>query len=113
MEKSKVKSQKSKLRKGDKVKVLAGKDSGKEGAIEKVSSKEGKVWMAGINVYKRHVKKNEQYNIEGGIIDIIKPLNISDVALICPNCKKVTRIGFEVTKKGKVRICRKCKKEIS
>lgn len=103
---------KGKIRKGDKVKVLGGKDSGKEAVIEKISHKEGKVWMAGINVYKRHVKKNEQYNIEGGIIDIIKPLDASSVGLICPNCKKITRIGFAINKNGKIRICRKCKKAI-
>jgi len=103
---------KTRVKKGDKVKVLLGKDRGKEGVIERVSHKKGKVWIPAINVYKRHIRKNTQYNIEGGVIDVIKPLDISDVALICPNCKKQTRVGFEVTKTGKIRICRKCKKPI-
>ncbi len=101
-----------KLKKGDKIKVLLGKDRGKEGKVERISLKEGRVWIPGVNVYKRHVKKNTQYNTEGGVIDVIKPVDISDVALICPSCKKITRIGFQVGKNGKVRICRKCKKEI-
>lgn len=102
-----------KIKKGDKVQVTLGKDRGKSGQIERVLGKEGQIFISGINLSKRHVKG--QQNVEGGIIDIPKPLNISNVALICPNCKKITRVGFKVGegKKGKVRICRKCQKEIS
>lgn len=102
-----------KLRKGDKVLVLLGKDRGKEGVIEKLDMKKGRVWLPGLNVFKRHVKKNAQYNIEGGIVDVSKPLKISNIELICPSCKKPTRVGFEIKKDGKVRVCRKCKKEIA
>lgn len=99
-----------KIKKGDKVKVMLGKDRGKEGTIERVFGKEGKVGILGVNVYKRHVKK--QGDIQGGIIDIPKPVNISNVALICPNCKKVTRVGYKKAGNEKIRICRKCQKEI-
>lgn len=99
-----------KIRKGDKVKILLGKDRGKEGKVEFVLGKRKKIFVGGVNLYKRHVKK--QGNSEGGIIDIPKPLNISNVALICPNCNKVTRIGFKLEKSLKVRICKKCGKEI-
>lgn len=99
-----------KIKKGDTVKVLLGKDRGKEGQVEKVFAKEGKVIMLGINVYKRHVKK--QGEIKGGILDIAKPLYISNVALICPNCKKVTRVGFKQQGDSKIRICKKCGKGI-
>jgi large subunit ribosomal protein L24 len=102
-----------KLRKGDKVRVLLGKDRGKEAVVERMDTKKGEVWLPGINVYKRHVRKSAQLNVEGGVIDIIKPLNISNVELICPNCKKPTRVGFEIKKGDKIRICRKCKKEIA
>ena len=105
-----LKIKKSKLKKGDKVKILLGKDSGKEGTIEKVLSKNGRVFVGGANLYKRHVKKTGQ--MEGGIIEIPKSLNISNVGLICPNCKKVTRIGFKIDGNTKTRICRRCKKEI-
>jgi large subunit ribosomal protein L24 len=101
-----------KLKKGDKVKVLLGKDRGKEGAIERVFIKDGKILIPGVNVYKRHVRAGLSGNNEGGVIDVVKPINISNAALICPNCGKATRIGFEIIKGGKVRICRKCKKQI-
>ncbi|OGE30875.1 50S ribosomal protein L24 [Candidatus Daviesbacteria bacterium RIFCSPHIGHO2_01_FULL_44_29] len=110
----------NKLRKGDKVKIMVGKDNGRDGVVERVSIKEGKVFITGMNIAKRHVKATQ--GMEGGIIEITKPLNIANVALICPNCGKPARIGFSFAdhKKGspqkavgKVRICKKCKKEIS
>ena len=94
-----------KIQKGDKVKILLGKDRGKEGKVEYVLGKESKVFVGGINLSKRHVRKHG--NMEGGIIEIPKPLNVSNVALICPNCNKITRIGFKTTADTKVRICRK------
>lgn len=99
-----------KIRKGDKVKVLLGKDRGKEGTVEYVQALRKKVFVGGVNLYKRHVKKQGQS--QGGIIDIPKPLDISNVALICSNCNKVTRVGFKKMGNDKVRICKKCHKEI-
>lgn len=99
-----------KIKKGDKVQVLLGKDRGKEGSVEYVMAKEGKVFVSGANLYKRHVRK--MGDGRGGIIDIPKPMNISNVGLICPNCKKVTRVGYKQEKGTKVRICKKCDKEI-
>lgn len=99
-----------KLKKGDKVKIILGKDRGKEGNVAYVLGDKGRVFVERVNLYKRHVKRMQ--NVEGGIIDIPKPLDISNVGLICPNCKKVTRIGLKIEKSGKVRICRKCGKEI-
>ena len=101
----------AKIKKGDKVKILLGKDRGKEGVVEYLMEKSGKVFVSRANIYKRHVRKMQ--DIEGGIIDIPKPMNISNIGLICPNCKKVTRIGFKLVNKEKVRICRKCGKVIS
>lgn len=99
-----------KIKKGDKVKIILGKDRGKEGKVVFVLAKAGKVFVEGVNLYKRHVKK--QGTIEGGIIDIPKPLNVSNVSLVCPNCSKVTRVGFKNVGTSKVRICKKCQKEI-
>lgn len=99
-----------KIKKGDKVKILLGKDRGKEGTVEFVLIKKSRVFVGGLNLYKRHVRKTG--NAEGGIIDIPKSLNVSNVGLICPNCKKTTKVGYEITKAGKVRICKKCGKEI-
>lgn len=99
-----------KIRKGDKVKILLGKDRGKEGKVEYVLGKKSKVFVGGANLYKRHVRK--QKGLEGGIIDLPKPLNISNVVLICPNCNKVTRVGYKLAGNEKVRICKKCQKEV-
>lgn len=99
-----------KIKKGDKVKILLGKDRGKEGKVEFVLGKDSRVFVGGANLYKRHVRKMGE--IKGGIIDIPKSLDISNVALICPNCTKVTRVGYEKTGDTKVRVCKKCKKEI-
>ncbi len=99
-----------KIKKGDKVKILLGKDSGKEGTVEYVIVKSKKVFVSGANLYKRHVRKMQ--GVEGGIIDLPKPMDVSNVSLVCPNCKKVAKIGFKMEKGLKARICRKCKKEI-
>ena len=99
-----------KIKKGDLVKIQLGKDNGKTGVVEKVFLKEGKIIVAGINTVKRHVKGRE--GIEGGIIDLVKPINWSNVVLVCPECKKETRVGFQINGKDKTRVCRKCGKEI-
>lgn len=99
-----------KIKKGDKVKVLLGKDRGKAGTVEYILAKERKVFVAGANIYKRHVRKIK--DMEGGIIDIPKPLDISNVVLICPNCQKMTRVGYKTIGTDKIRVCKKCQKEI-
>lgn len=100
-----------KLRKGDTVKVLIGKDKGKTSKIERIFPRVKKVVVDGVNQYKRHVKgKGGQQGSE--IITLTKPLPVSNVALVCPHCKKATRVGYEVSGKEKARICRKCKKKI-
>ncbi|MBI4038528.1 50S ribosomal protein L24 [Candidatus Daviesbacteria bacterium] len=99
-----------KVKKGDKVRVLLGKDRGKEGKVEHVLAKARKVFVSGVNLYKRHIRKMQ--NIEGGIIDIPKPLDVSNVGLICPNCNKLTRVGYKKIGKDKIRICKKCQKEV-
>jgi large subunit ribosomal protein L24 len=99
-----------KFKKGDTVKITAGKDSGREGKIEKVLITESKVVIPGVNLYKKHVKSFG--DVKGGVYDIPRPLGYGKIALICPKCKKITRIGFGKAGEDKVRICRKCGKEI-
>ncbi len=101
---------KLKIKKGDKVKVLLGKDRGKQGTVEYVIAKERKVFVGGVNLYKRHVKKMQ--GLEGGIIDLPKPMDISNISLVCPNCNKLTRVGIKAEADRKIRICKKCQKEI-
>ena len=99
-----------KFKTGDTIKITAGKDKGREGKIEKVISKESKVLIPGVNIYKKHVKG--QQGQKGGIFEIPRPLGFAKIALICPKCKKVTRVGFKIVEKNKSRVCKKCKKEI-
>ncbi len=95
---------------GDKVKILQGKDKGREGKIEKVYPKEGQALIPGINIYKKHVKGVTGQ--KGGIYDVPRPLAFSKIAVVCPKCKKPTRVGFRILKKEKVRVCKKCSKEM-
>lgn len=94
-----------KFKKGDEILVTAGKDRGKRGKIEKVIPKKQAILVAGVNIYKRHLKPRGQ-DKPGGIIDITKPLSVAKIALICPKCGKPTRVGYQM---GGVRFCRKCK----
>lgn len=100
-----------KLIKGDEIKVVAGKDKGKTGKVEKVFSKENTVLVLGVNEYKRH-QKGGMGNNRSEIITITKPLPVANVQLVCPKCKKLTRVGYKVEKGTKTRVCRKCGKEI-
>lgn len=101
-----------KIKKGDTVKILYGKDSGKTGPVVAVDLKNNKVVVSGINVSKRHLKGDGRTRTSE-ILTIEKPLSISKVMLICPNCGKATRVGLK-REDGKkvVRICKKCGKEI-
>jgi large subunit ribosomal protein L24 len=100
-----------KIKKGDKVRVVKGKDKGKDGVVEKVLGKNGKVFVAGVNLYKKH-QKPKSSDKPGAIIDIAKPIPLTNVMLICTKCGQPARVGFEMTKSEKVRICLKCKAEI-
>lgn len=99
-----------KFKKGDKVKVTVGKDKGREGEVERVYPQKGELIMPGINMVKKHIK--DPQGQRSGIYDIPKPLSFSKVALVCPKCKKQTRVGFKIVKDKKVRICRKCNREV-
>jgi large subunit ribosomal protein L24 len=99
-----------KFKAGDSVKITAGKDKGREGKIEKIFPKQTKALIPGVNIYKKHVKG--QQGQKGGIYDIPRPLDFAKIALICPKCKKVTRVGFKIVEKNKSRVCKKCNKEI-
>ncbi len=100
-----------KLKKGDEIIVTVGKDKGRKGKVERVFPKDGSIVVPGINVYKRHQKKRDEKH-PGGIISIPRALDVSKVMLVCPSCKKQTRVGFSVLKDEKVRICRKCGQKI-
>lgn len=100
-----------KLRKGDQVIVTVGKDKGKKGKVEKAFPKLGRIMVAGVNIFKRHRKKRDEQH-PAGITDMMKPIDVSKVALICPKCGKPTRVGYRIVKDIKERICRKCEQVI-
>ncbi|KKP65862.1 MAG: 50S ribosomal protein L24 [Candidatus Roizmanbacteria bacterium GW2011_GWA2_35_19] len=100
-----------KIKKGDKIKVMYGKNRGQEGKVEKVYVKSEKILIQGVNLYKRHIKKNDKLP-QGGIVDVPRPILASKVMIICPKCGKVTRVGVKIDKNKKFRICRKCDNKI-
>lgn len=97
-----------KIKKGDQVVVVIGKDKGSKGKVEKVFPVDNQVLVMGVNIYKKHTKPAGEGK-PGGIVDLVKPLNVAKVALICPKCGQKTRVGYQIMKEGKERICRKCK----
>ena len=102
-----------KVKVGDKVRILAGKDKGKEGIVSATLKKDNKVVVNGINVVKRHMKPNA-FNAEGGIIEKEAPIHASNVMIIDPKSKKRTRIGHTTdTKTGKkIRIAKKSNEKL-
>ncbi len=100
-----------KIKKGDRVRVLSGKDKGKEGEVMRAMPQDGKVIVDGVNRAKKH-QKATRATMQGGIIDKDMPIPVSRVALLCPSCGP-TRVGYRFTPDGqKVRICRKCGSDV-
>lgn len=101
-----------KLKRGDTVLVVAGKDKGRKGKIAKTYPKLNKVLVGGLNIYKKHVKAQSKEK-PGGIIELSRPLPVANVALLCPKCKQPTRVGYLFDKKEKKhRVCKKCQEFI-
>ncbi len=98
---------KIKIKKNDIVKVLYGKDSGKTGKVLKVMSKENKVVVEGVNIFKKHLKGDGRQR-QSEIVDLIKPMDMAKVMLVCPLCKKSTRVAMETGE----RMCKKCNKKV-
>ena len=118
-------SQTMKVRKGDRVHILRGKDAGKEGRVLEALPKEGRVIVENINVVKRHRRPRPVQNttglggaqiIPGGIIELPAPLPVSNVMVVCPSCGKPSRVGtIEKVVKDRtvrVRVCKKCGEEV-
>ena len=95
------------IRRNDNVKVMTGKDAGKEGRVLRVLPDEGNVLVEHVMMVKKHVRANAQKNVKGGIAEQERAIPLSNVALVCPTCGPV-RIGHEVRGDRKVRVCKKC-----
>ena len=94
------------IKKGDKVVVIAGSEKGKEGTVTKVLPKEEKVIIGGVNMVKKHVKPN-QAEPEGKITEKEAPIHVSNVALVDPKTKKATKVKYEIKDGKKVRVAKK------
>ncbi len=101
-----------KLKKGDNVKVLSGKDRGKTGTVLKAFPDEDRIQIEGLNVFKKRSKPRKQGE-KGQVVAVSRPLAASKVMIICPNCKSPTRMGGRVEGSRKVRYCKKCKATLS
>ena len=101
-----------KIKKGDTIQVLKGKDQGKKGKVEKVFNKTEKLLVAGINIVTKHQKPKQGVKQVGRITKSM-PIDISNVAIVCDKCSKYVKIGYKILSDGrKERICRKCGESI-
>ena len=97
-----------KIRKGDEVQVIAGKDRGKRGRVQEVHRTSASVVVAGVNMAKRHTKPNPSKNSKGGIIEQPMPLAFGKVMVVCPHCGKPTRVAHRIEEDTKERVCKRC-----
>jgi len=100
-----------KIKKGDTVQILRGKDAAKSGKVLRVDAKAGTVIVEGLNMWKRHRRPRKQGE-KGEIISLSRPLPIAAVGIVCPHCGHAARVGFRVSGEGehltKVRVCKSC-----
>ena len=97
-----------KIKKGDQVLIIAGKEKGKIGKVTSTVPKTSKVIVENINVVSKH-KKPRSAQDKGGIFKQAAPFDASNVMVVCPSCKKASRVGYEIVDGKKVRVCKKCK----
>lgn len=98
----------NKIRKGDTVQVMAGNDRNKRGEVRTVFPKRGRVIVAGINLVKKHQRRTGNVRTQVGIIQREDPIPLANVALVCKQCGKPTRVGLALEGTRKVRQCKKC-----
>ena len=97
------------IRKGDTVRVMAGRDVGKTGRVLSVDPRKNTVVVEHAQLIKRHTRPNPAKNIKGGILEREAPIHVSNVLIVCSNCGKHARIGHNVLPDGtKVRVCKRC-----
>lgn len=100
------------VKKGDNVKVISGKDKGKEGKVLRTVPETERVVVEKLNIIKKAMRPT-QANPQGGISSMEAPMHVSNVMLVCPSCNKPTRVGHRIENGKKVRVCKKCGKDIA
>lgn len=96
-----------KIKKGDTVKIITGKDAGKTGKVIKAFPRRNKIIIEGLNLYKKH-RRPRREGEQGEIIKIARPIDVSNAMIVCSSCKKTTRVGFKQEGDKKMRVCKKC-----
>ena len=106
------------IKKDDLVRVVTGKDRGKEGRVVRVLPRDGRVMVDGVALAKRHqraqgrARGSNRAVEQGGIIDVETFIDISNVMIVCPSCGRPTRVGHRVDEERKIRVCRRCEAEL-
>lgn len=105
--------QKSRIRKGDEVVVISGKDKGKQGKVLRVDLSSGRAVVERVNLHKKSTRPNPAKNQQGGILERETPINLSNLMLVCAGCSKPSRIGITTNDAGeRIRVCKKCGAEL-
>lgn len=100
-----------KIKKGDQVIIVKGKDKGKKAKVLRGFPKKSHILIEGVNIKKVH-RKPKREREKGQVVEVASSLDVSKVKLICPKCGKPTRIGYKISKRKKYRVCKKCGEEI-
>ncbi len=99
------------IRKGDKVKVIAGKDKGKESRVLRAYPEKQRLVVEGVNMIKKHQRPTNKMP-QGGILEVEGTIHVSNVMLLCPSCSEPTRVGRRRDDGTRIRVCRKCGNDI-
>lgn len=103
------------IKQGDQVEVIAGKDLGERGSVITIYNKDNRVVVEGVNMLKKHQKAQQagRQQVQAQILEFEGPIHLSNVLLVCPSCSAATRIGFRYREDGfKTRYCKKCDADI-
>lgn len=100
------------IKKGDKVLIISGKNRGKTGKVLDIFPRDFKLIVEGVNIQKRHIRPKKQ-DEKGQVVEIAAPISVSNTKLICEKCNKATRVGYKIEKGEKFRICKKCKNSLN
>ena len=101
-----------KIRTGDSVRVMTGRDRGKQGRVQRLLLDEGRLLVEGVNMAIRHIRPTPGVR-QAGRVSLEVPIHLSNVRLLCPHCNKPVRVGFSILEDGsKVRVCKRCQEEI-